>query len=119
MRLYRVLGIVWMAVCGVSAIKCLWVVLYYASLFRNAFYYSVAWGFCLLYLTGAVAGLFLFRAAKWAPMLIGCVSVLIVLATIAALGAFGNLPTLYYLVGVLGAASLALMYVSAIIKLAA
>ena|ERR1051325_5330682 len=109
MRLQRVLGTLWMAVCGGFGIRCLWVLLYHASYYLNAFYYSVAWFFCLLYLIGAVVGMFLLRRARWARKLAGGISVLIVLATITAMIAWGSLPVDYCVVSVLATASLVLL----------
>jgi peptidoglycan/LPS O-acetylase OafA/YrhL len=109
MRLQRVLGTLWMAVCGGFSIRCLWMLLYHASYYLNAFYYSVAWFFCWLYLIGAVAGIFLLRRARWARKLAGCVSVLIVLATITAKIAWGSLPVDYYVVSILATAALVLL----------
>ena len=118
MRLQSVLGVLWMAVYGFCAISRLWVLLH-PSFFTHALYYCVAWAFCLLHLMGAVAGFFLLRGARWARSLVVCISILIVLATIMALSAFGTLPTVYYAGGVFAAVSLVSMYVSAIVKLAA
>ena len=96
-------------VCGVSGIERLWVLLSHVSFYANAFYYSVAWFFCLLYLTGAVAGFFLLRSARWAQTLVGCISISIVLATIVALSVGIALPAAYCVVGVFAAVSLVLL----------
>ena len=55
-------------VCGVSGIERLWVLLSHVSFYANAFYYSVAWVFWLLYLIGAAVGHFLLRRTPWARM---------------------------------------------------
>jgi hypothetical protein len=86
--------------------------------YASALYYSVAWVFCLLHLTGAAAGFFLLRGARWGRTLIVCISILIVLATIVMLSGGITLPAAYSVVSVLAAVSLVSMYVSAIVRLA-
>ena len=115
-RLQSVLGISWLAVCGFAGIGRLWVLLFHASFYASALYYSVAWFFCLLHLTGAAAGFFLLRGARWGRTLIVCISILIVLATIMMLSGGITLPAAYSVVSVLAAVSLVSMYVSAIFR---
>ena len=117
-RLQNVLGISSLAVCGFAGIGRLWVLLFHASFYTSALHYSVAWVFCLLHLTGAAAGFFLLRGARWGRTLIVCISILIVLATIVMLSGGITLPAAYSVVSVLAAVSLVSMYVSAIVRLA-
>lgn len=104
-----ILGTSWITVGGLAGVRYLWLLLFHASLYASGFYYSVAWLFCLLYLTGAVTGLFLLCGAPWARRLIGCISALIVLGTVTALSAWGTIPAIHYVVAVLAAASLVLL----------
>ena len=65
---------------------------------------------CLLYLSGAVAGVFLFRGSTWARGFLGSVAVLIVMATIAQIVSQG-LPLLCGVVGILAVVSVVLLFV--------
>ena len=76
MKINRILGILWLALCGSSVFNLLramqglhptaaglWIAM------------SVLAGACLLYLAGMVASLFLMRGASWARWLIAVVAV--------------------------------------------
>ena len=86
MKAHRVLGVLWMALCGFLGIAFLWILsrafIFHPQVLASPRFY-IPTLLCLLYLAGAVAGLFLFRGASLARGFVGVVAVLIVMATIA------------------------------------
>jgi hypothetical protein len=113
MKTHRILGTLWMALCGVLGIVFLWqllpAVIFHSKVLSSPFFY-LATLLCLLYLAGGVAGFSLFRGAQWARRFVGVIAVLIVIATIAGFVAYRSLPGLYYVVGVLAIVSVVLLF---------
>jgi len=80
MKTYRILGILWLALCCYSAFNLLQALV---ELHRAA---VSAWlvlaGFCLMYLLGIVASIFLFRGVNWARWFIVMLAILVMLSGI-------------------------------------
>lgn len=99
---HRILGTLWMAVCGSSGIPLLWSLLRDAILFPKIFFISsylyLPTLLCLLYLAGAVAGIFLFRGAWWARWFVGMIAVMTFIVTTAMIVKQGPIAQLYYIV---------------------
>ena len=81
MKTHRILGILWLALCCYSCFNEFRALL---ALHPTAAGLWVAWsvlaGFCLMYLAGIVASIFLFRGARWARWVVALV------ATVVAFG---------------------------------
>jgi lysylphosphatidylglycerol synthetase-like protein (DUF2156 family) len=85
MKTYRILGVLWMALSGVTGTLFLFVLLHAVFthpkvLFFPRFYLHTL--NCLLYLAGGVAGFSLFHYAQWARKFVGLIAVLIMIVTI-------------------------------------
>lgn len=113
MKTHRILGVLWMALCGFLGIVFLWMPLR-AVIIRPQVLASprlyIPTFLCLLYLAGAVAGFFLFRGAQRARGFVGVIAVLIVMATITMYLKQG-LPLFCGVIGVLAIVSIVLLFV--------
>ena len=84
MKTYRVLAILWVLLCSNAIFEVLWS-LQHALTNPNFQAFPVLYTtvfVCLIYLTGIVASVCVFRGARWARWLLSCV---------AAIDALGNL----------------------------
>jgi|SRR5208337_2422367 len=108
MKTQRILGVLWVAICGLCGILLLSNLPSISRVVPSGRFY-VATLLGLLYLAGAVAGFVLFSGARWARGLAGVVAVLILIATIAQIAVFG-LPGMCGVVGVFAMISAALMF---------
>ena len=87
MKTQRILGILWLALCGPLGILVSW------ELSHNAisnpqvvassprFYFATL--LCLLYLAGGLTGIFLYRGTPWAHRFVGLIAALILIVTVA------------------------------------
>jgi hypothetical protein len=91
MKTQRILGILWMALCGVPGIIVLLDLLHKRSLtgVLSSPRFDLAALLCTLCLAGAVIGFSLFRGVERARRLVSVIAVLIVTATIAEFVAYG------------------------------
>jgi hypothetical protein len=93
MKTYRILGILWLAYCGYCCFNefrallalhptaaALWVV------------WSVLAGFCLMFMAGIVASIFLYRGARWARRVVALVAILIAFGWVAYIVTQKSLP---------------------------
>ena len=106
MKTYRILGILWLALCAYYGITLLWQLgdFFLTPKHRATLdlYFEVLT--CLLLLAGAVASFFLFRGARWARRFVGMIAVLGVIACIGQVITFRSFPIF---VGIFGAFVLA------------
>jgi hypothetical protein len=81
----RIVGILWMALCGLPGIYFLRFLLWVRNFHPAVIFtldFDLAVLFCLLALAGAVAGFPLFFGAKWARRFVGLVAVFTLIATV-------------------------------------
>ena len=111
MKTHRILGILWLALCGYSAFNLfrglleihpdapgLWVALVWLGIS------------CLLYLAGMTAAIFLFRGARWARWVIAPVAIFMALTTIAYIVALKSFPIWAVIFVVISVVSLPLLF---------
>ena len=119
MKIYRILGILWMLFNGVLGILYLWLLLHpiirFSRVPSSPWYYLGALS-CLLYWAGAVAGFSLFRGAQGARKFVTLVAFLIVMATIAGFVALRSLPGMYYIASVFALVSVVVLLLERITK---
>jgi hypothetical protein len=111
-KTYRILGILWFAFCCYACFNELRAVL---ALHPTGGIWPAWWvlaGFCLLYLAGIVASIFLFRGARWARWIVGLVAVLVVLSSIAAIASQEALPVWAIGPGLIALVSLVVLFSS-------
>ena len=84
MKTYRILGILWFAFCCYSCFNELRAL---TALHPTGTGLWLAWsvlaGFCLIYLVGGVASLFLFRGARWARWIVALVAAFVAFGCVA------------------------------------
>jgi ABC-type sugar transport system permease subunit len=73
MKIHRILGILWLALCCYSVLNLLRALLEIPPTAGAAWWVLVV--DCLLYLVGIVASIFLFRGARWARWFIAVLAV--------------------------------------------
>ena len=83
MKIHRILGILWLALCCYSVLNLLRALLEIPPTAGAAWWVLVV--DCLLYLVGIVASIFLFRGARWARWFIAVLAVWEAFATTAYL----------------------------------
>jgi len=83
MKIHRILGILWLALCCYSVLNLLRALLEIPPTAGAAWWVLVV--DCLLYLVGIVACIFLFRGARWARWFIAVLAVWEAFATTAYL----------------------------------
>ena len=119
MKTYRILGILWMALCGFPGVLILWTLLHDAIFHPKVlslprFYLFIL--VCLSYLAGGLAGSSLFRGAQGARRFVGLIAVLILIVTIAQFVACGSLALAGGVVSVLALVSVVLLLLERIAK---
>jgi len=111
MKTHRLLGILWLALCCYSVFNLIRALL---ALHPTAAGLWVAWsvlaGSCLLYLTGIVASIFLFRGARWARWIIALIAVYMAFGSIATVVIQKSLPIWAASYGVIALVSLGLLF---------
>jgi hypothetical protein len=109
MKSYRILGILWLAFCCYACFNELRALL---AIHPTKGLWPAVWvhaGFCLLFLAGIVASLFLFRGTRWARWLVGSLAVFLAVADIAYIVTTKSLPTWTICLGVFVIVSLVLL----------
>ena len=93
MKTQRILGILWLALCGLLGIVLFWELSHHVISNPRVVASSPSFYFdsllCLLYLTGGFAGIFLFLGTPMAHRFVGLIAALILIATVAKLIAYG------------------------------
>jgi hypothetical protein len=113
MKTHRIVGMLWMILCGVPSIYFLLFLLQvYHSIPRVIFTldFDLAVLFCLLALAGAVAAFPLYRGAVWARRFVGVDGVLIMLGALTWFVTFQSLPSSVVSFSVLAIISLVLLF---------
>jgi hypothetical protein len=93
MKTYRILGILWLALCCYICFEELWALLnFHPVRYSIAIACSVRGFFIFVYLAGIVASLFLFRGARWARWMIISIAIFTALCTFVIIAASRSLP---------------------------
>jgi hypothetical protein len=109
---FRILGTLWFAFCCYACfneIRALMAIHPTAGLWPAVWVHA---GFCLLFLAGMVASLFLFRSTRWARWFVGSLAVFLLVSDIAYIVTTRSFPTGAIFLGVLVIVSLALLFLS-------
>ena len=113
MKTYRILGILWLALCcyfSFNEVRAL--LMFHPANQGQDIVWFVFGIYCLVYLTGIVASIFLFRGAFWARWAIGLVISIQVVTNIAFVvryGSFSVAGSIFYLFAL---TSLVLLFLS-------
>ena len=119
MSTQRLLGTLWMVVCGIPGIVYFWMLFVHDIFYKNVFHWPrfyLGVSLCLLYLAGAVAGVFLFCGARWARRFAGSIAALIATATLVGFIECQALPLFYYIVGLFSIALLMFFFVQRMVE---
>jgi hypothetical protein len=93
MKTYRILGILWLALCCYYAFNLIRVLLAFHPIAAGLWVaWSVLAGSCLLYFVGIVASIYLFRGARWARWIIAVIAVYRVFGNITFVVTLKTLP---------------------------
>ncbi len=104
MKTHRILGTLWLLLCSYVGLSLLWQLSHSGSSSSATIVYVVIG--CLLYLSGALASIFLIRGARWARIFVGLVAALtMILLMIQGLHSFGIVA-----VGIFALASVVLLF---------
>ena len=101
MKTYRILGILWLALCcyfSFNEVRAL--LMFHPANPSQDIVWFVFGIYCLVYLTGIVASIFLFRGAFWARWAVGLVISIQVVTNIAFVvryGSFSVAGSIFYL----------------------
>ena len=112
MKTYRILGILWFAFCCYACLNEFRAVLGIHPTAGLWPAWCVLAGFCLLYLTGIVASLFLFRGARWARRTVGFVAFVVLLSGMASIASQKAVPVWAIGPGLFALVSLAVLFLS-------
>jgi len=111
MKIHRILGIFWLALCCYSVFNLLRALL---ELHPTTGGLWVAWSvlaaFCVMYLAGIVASIFLFRGARWARWFIALVALLAAFGSIGTIVTQQSFPVWAVFSGVFAIVSLVLLF---------
>ena len=110
MKIHRILGILWLALCCYSVLNLLRALLEIPPTAGAAWWVLVV--DCLLYLVGIVACIFLFRGARWARWIVGLVAGFVVLSSIVSVASQRALPVWAIGPGLFALASLVVLFSS-------
>jgi hypothetical protein len=77
MKTHHVLGSLWLLLCSCVGFSLLWQLFHSGSSSTATVVYVVVG--CLLYLSGALASIFLIRGARWARIFVGLVAALTII----------------------------------------
>ena len=112
MKIHRILGILWLALCSFFGVSMLWQFCGFIFSDRpgisSGLFLAIL--LCLLYLAGAVASIFLIRGAQWARRFIGLIAALSVIACIAQIVAFRSLSVWGGICGIFALVSVVLLF---------
>jgi hypothetical protein len=92
MKMYRILGILWLAFCCYACFNELRALLaLHPTAGQWVAWYVLAFS-GLIFLAGIVASIFLFRGARWARWIVGLVAIFVALGSIAYIVRYRSLP---------------------------
>jgi hypothetical protein len=110
MKTHHLIATLWLLLCSFFGIYMLWGFRPSAPQYESTAQFYVAILFCLIYLFGVVASIFLFRGARWARIFIGIVSLLSMLSCVMQYISYRSLPAWGIALGVFSFISVVLLF---------
>ena len=111
MKTHKIIATLWLLLCGFFGIFMLWGFRPSAPKYESSAQFYVAMLFCLVYLFGVVASIFLFRGARWARIFIGIVALLTMLSCVMQYVSYRSLfPAWGFALGIFSLVSVALLF---------